>query len=55
MEMIRLAKLNHYDQPNLYGIKGDNSIEEFNHKHKLDLLSNWNDTSFIIGPNWELN
>jgi hypothetical protein len=53
-EMVRLAKLNHHDQPTLYGTKED--VSEFNKEHKKELLSKWDkDTKFIVEPYWELN
>jgi hypothetical protein len=53
-EMIRIAKLNHYDQPSLWGT--NKNIAEFNEKHKEELTSDWDkNTKFILGPYWELN
>lgn len=53
-EMIRIAKLNHYDQPSLWGT--NKNIAEFNEKHKEELISDWDkNTKFILGPYWELN
>ena len=53
-EIIRMARLNHYDQPTLYGTKED--ISEFNEEHKNELIGGWSDdTKFIIGPFWEIN
>jgi hypothetical protein len=52
-EMVRIAKLNHYDQLTLWGSK-DDSLSEFNEKHKEELTNGWNDTKFILGPHWEL-
>jgi hypothetical protein len=52
--MIRIAKLNHYDQPSLWGT--NKNIAEFNEKHKEELTSDWDkNTKFILGPYWELN
>lgn len=54
-EMIRLAKLNDFDQPTLWG-KNDEKIKEFNEEHKNELTKNWDEnTKFILGPYWELN
>jgi len=54
-EMIRLAKLNHFDQPTLWG-QNDEKIKEFNEEHKNELTKNWDEnTKFILGPYWELN
>ena len=52
-DMVRIAKLNHYDQLTLWGSK-DDSLSEFNEKHKEELTNGWNDTKFILGPHWEL-
>jgi hypothetical protein len=53
-EVIRIAKLNHYDQPSLWGT--NKNISEFNEKHKEELTSDWDkNTKFILGPYWELN
>lgn len=53
--MIHMAKLNHFDQPSLWGTK-DEKIKEFNDKHKEELIQNWDEnTRFILGPCWDLN
>jgi hypothetical protein len=55
-EMVRMAKLNHYDQPTLYGIKDSEEVEKLNNSHKAELLENWDEnTKFMCGPCWELN
>jgi hypothetical protein len=51
-ELIRLAKLNHYDQPEIYGYETE--AIEFNKKHKEE-ITDWQGTWFILGPHWELN
>jgi hypothetical protein len=51
-ELIRIAKINHYDQPEIYGYKKE--AEEFNEQHKKEITT-WEDTRFILGPHWELN
>jgi len=52
-EMVRLAKLNHHDQPTVYGSKED--MTEFNRKHKEEVTT-WDEgNNFIVGPFWELN
>jgi hypothetical protein len=53
-EMIRLAKLNHFDQSELWGNKTTDEIAEFNRKHKEEVTT-WKDTRFICGPCWDLN
>ena len=53
-EMIRLAKINHYDQSDLWMNKNPEEMSEFNKKHK-DEITTWDKTRFILGPHWELN
>jgi hypothetical protein len=53
-EMIRLAKINHFDQPDLWMNKNPEEMEEFNEKHKVEITS-WKDTRFICGPYWDIN
>jgi hypothetical protein len=53
-DMVRMSKLNHYDQVTLWGSKDDELIG-FNEKHKEELINGWNDTKFILGPHWDLN
>jgi hypothetical protein len=53
-EMIRLAKLNHFDQSTLWGGKTEEATE-FSQKHKEEIISNWEKTRFILGPFWDLN
>jgi hypothetical protein len=56
IELIRLAKINHFDQPNLWGNKKPEEFGEFNNKHKHELLEDFDEhTKFIFGPCWELN
>jgi hypothetical protein len=52
-EMIRLAKLNHFDQSTLWGGKTEEAVE-FSRKHKEE-ITDWENTRFILGPFWELN
>lgn len=53
-EMVRICKLNHYDQPTIYNVRED--MTNFNQEHKDSLLSNWDEsTKFICDPEWELN
>jgi hypothetical protein len=52
-EMIRLAKLNHYDQPTVYDTNED--MTEFNKKHKEEVTTTEDDMKFISGPFWDLN
>ena len=53
-EMIRLAKINHFDQPEIWCDKTIEEIIEFNEKHKKE-ITDWKDTRFILGPYWDLN
>ena len=46
-EMIRIAKLNHYDLL-------EEAFSEFVEQHKRD-VTDWQTTQFILGPHWELN
>jgi hypothetical protein len=46
-EMIRIAKLNHYDQL-------EEAFSEFVEQHKAE-VTDWKDARFILGPHWELN
>jgi hypothetical protein len=46
-ELIRLAKLNHYDQI-------EDEFADFIKQHKKE-VTDWQDTQFILGPHWELN
>ncbi len=46
-EMIRIAKLNHYDLL-------DDTFAHFIEQHKKE-VTNWQGTWFILGPHWELN
>lgn len=53
-EMIRLCKLNHYDQPTLFNTKED--MSGFIEIHKKTLLMGWDEnTRFTAGPDWDLN
>lgn len=55
-EMVRIAKLNHFDQPDLYLNDDPEGIKVFNEKHKQSLLSKLGENSFLIeGPCWDLN
>lgn len=51
-EMIRIAKLNHLDQPTLYNRNQEEGIK-YSEQHKKD-VTHWKDTRFILGPHWEL-
>ena len=53
-EMIRLAKLNHFDQSTLWGNSQPEEAAEFSRKHKEE-ITDWKDARFILGPYWDLN
>jgi hypothetical protein len=55
-EMVRICKLNHYDQ-SIYSSLAKENMEEFIiEMHKQTLLVGWDkDTHFISGPDWNLN
>lgn len=53
-ELVRLAKLNHYDQPSLYG-KLPEEWKEFSNNHKEEMMSLKGDDKFISEVCWDLN
>ena len=53
-EMIRLAKINHFDQPDLWKNKSPEEIAEFNQKHKEEVLKFDDVTRFVLGPYWDI-
>ena len=54
-EMVRLAKLNHFDQPTFWGNKVSETTIKYSEDHKAE-ITNWNQkTRFILGPCWDLN
>lgn len=54
-EMVRLAKINHFDQPTLWGNKVSEDAIEFNEKHKSEITTWDKKTRIILGPCWDLN
>jgi len=54
-EMIRIAKLNHYDQATLWASHEPEKAKEFSEQHKKEVTSWKDDTRFIQGPCWDLN
>ena len=55
-EMIRIAKLNHFDQETIYGTKEIEEARKFNESHKQSLIQKLGESDFFIeGPYWELN
>jgi hypothetical protein len=53
-EFIRMAKLNHFDQPTLWGKMAEEE-GEFANKHKEEMLSLKGDDKFISEVFWDLN
>ena len=54
-EMVRLAKLNHFDQPTLWGNEVSEETIKSSEDHKAE-ITNWSqETKFIVGPCWDLN
>lgn len=54
-EMVRLAKLNHFDQPTLWGNEVSEETIKSSENHKAE-ITNWGqETKFILGPCWDLN
>jgi hypothetical protein len=54
-EMIRLAKINHFDQPTLWGNEVSETTIKYSEDHKAE-ITKWNQkTRFILGPCWDLN
>jgi len=55
-EMVRIAKLNHFDQPELWANDTPEEIARFNENHKIELLKKMGpNDKFIFGPCWDLN
>jgi hypothetical protein len=55
-EMIRIARLNHFDQETLYGSKEIEEARKFNEAHKQSLVQKLGEFDiFLEGPYWELN
>lgn len=54
-EFIRLAKLNHYDQPGLWGNKGDIQVIDYNIIHKQDMSKLPDNHKFLTEICWDLN
>lgn len=56
-EFKRIARLNHYDQIELFSSNDTEKIKEFNNLHKKELIENLENgnNKFLAGPCWELN
>lgn len=53
-DLISIAKLNHYDQPEVF--RKNENVADIIQKHKEELITGWDEnTKFILGPYWELN
>jgi hypothetical protein len=54
-ELRRLARLNHFDQSELWGSKSSEETKEFNEKHKTEMMSLKEPDRFLTEVCWELN
>jgi hypothetical protein len=54
-ELVRLAKLNHYDQPSLWGNKYPDAVTEFNEQHKKEITIINEPDRFLTEICWDLN
>lgn len=55
LELRRLARLNHFDQADLWGSKSLEETKEFNEKHKSELMTLKGSDRFLTEVCWELN
>lgn len=55
LELRRLARLNHFDQAELWGSKSLEETKEFNEKHKAEMMSLKEPDRFLTEVCWELN
>lgn len=55
LELRRLARLNHFDQSELWGSKSSEETKEFNEKHKAELMALKDPDKFLTEVCWELN
>jgi hypothetical protein len=55
LEMIRIAKLNHYDQATLWANREPEKARDFSEQHKKEVTAWEEGTQFIQGPCWDLN
>ena len=54
-EMVRLAKLNHFDQPTSWGNEVSEETIKSSEDHKAEITKWGQETKFIVGPCWDLN
>jgi hypothetical protein len=54
-ELVRLAKINHYDQPYLWGNKDPDKVSEFNEQHKKEITTINEPDRFLTEICWDLN
>lgn len=57
-EFVRLAKINHFDQPNVYMPQGDeliSAVAEMNKQHKLELTKLEGADKFLTEVCWDIN
>ena len=55
LELRRLARLNHFDQVDLWGSKSSEETKEFNEKHKAEMMALKEPDKFLTEVCWELN
>ena len=53
-ELVRLAKLNHYDQVTIWGNKNPDEAEQFNLNHKAELTQLNEPDRFLTPVCWDL-
>jgi hypothetical protein len=53
-ELVRLARLNHYDQSTIWGNKTPEEAEQFNRQHKTELLKLPENHRLLTDVCWEL-
>lgn len=52
--LVRIAKLNDYDQPGLWGSENDPKILQFNAEHKLEIETPPDGHEFLVEFCWDL-
>jgi hypothetical protein len=53
-ELVRLARLNHFDQVTVWGNKTLEEAEQFNRQHKNELMKTLTDENFLTDICWDL-
>lgn len=54
-ELVRLAELNHYDQPRLYGNKDLEKFKDLNDRHKESVIKLGENDSLLTPICWDLH